>query len=124
MVTPGLKTNFQQSWAGGGCWVGCATIWNWLFEANALEVVVHRYQYNFFGKTANVAALLAGKARTKLGEDMGLIEEGDLRFRWIVDFPMYEWNEHERGIDVSNISFSMPWGGFVALPAMAVEKKD
>ena len=66
---------------------------------------------------AHDAAILAGKARIKLGEDMGLIEEGDFRFCWIVDFPMYEWNERERRIDFSHNPFSMPQGGLEALAA-------
>ena len=63
------------------------------------------------------AALLAGKARSKLGEDLGLIEEGEFRFCWIVDFPLYEWNEAEQRIDFSHNPFSMPQGGLAALGA-------
>ena len=39
---------------------------------------------------------LAGQARTRLGRDLGLINESEFRFCWIVDFPMYEWNEDEK----------------------------
>ena len=48
---------------------------------------------------------------------MGLIEEGEFRFCWIVDFPLYEWNEAERRIDFSHNPFSMPQGGLAALAA-------
>ncbi len=65
------------------------------------------------------AALLAGKARTKVGQDLELIETGEYRFCWIVDFPMYEFSETERRIDFSHNPFSMPQGGLEAL-----ESKD
>ncbi len=65
------------------------------------------------------AALLAGKARTRVGQDLGLIEGGEYRFCWIVDFPMYEFSETERRIDFSHNPFSMPQGGLEAL-----ENKD
>jgi len=54
------------------------------------------------------AAELAGKARTKLGNELQLIREGAFEFCWIVDFPMYEWNETEKRIDFSHNPFSMP----------------
>ena len=50
----------------------------------------------------------AGPARTKVGEELGLIEKGRFEFCWIVDFPMYEWNEEEKKIDFSHNPFSMP----------------
>jgi aspartyl-tRNA synthetase len=54
------------------------------------------------------AANLAGYTRTRIGRDLGLINENDFRFCWIVDFPMYEWNEDEKRIDFSHNPFSMP----------------
>jgi aspartyl-tRNA synthetase len=57
----------------------------------------------------------AGSARTKVGQDLGLIEEGEYKFCWIVDFPMYEWNEEEKKVDFSHNPFSMPQGGLAAL---------
>ena len=57
----------------------------------------------------------AGSARTKVGQDLGLIEEGVFKFCWIVDFPMYEWNEDEKKVDFSHNPFSMPQGGLEAL---------
>src|SRR5712671_4386652 len=50
----------------------------------------------------------AGPARNKVGADLGLIEQGRFEFCWIVDFPMYEWNEEEKKIDFSHNPFSMP----------------
>jgi aspartyl-tRNA synthetase len=61
------------------------------------------------------AAKLAGLARTRVGEQLGLIEEGSFRFCWIVDFPMFEFNEEQQKIDFSHNPFSMPQGGMEAL---------
>jgi aspartyl-tRNA synthetase len=61
------------------------------------------------------AAKLAGAARTRVGEQLGLIEDGAFRFCWIVDFPMYEYDEERQKIDFSHNPFSMPQGGLEAL---------
>nr|NUR37832.1 aspartate--tRNA ligase [Sphingomonas sp.] len=65
------------------------------------------------------AAKLAGFARTRVGEQLGLIEQGAFRFCWIVDFPMFEYNEEQQKIDFSHNPFSMPQGEMEAL-----ENKD
>jgi aspartyl-tRNA synthetase len=57
----------------------------------------------------------AGEARTRAGEEMNLIAKDRFDFCWIVDFPMYEWNEDEKKIDFSHNPFSMPQGGLEAL---------
>jgi len=54
------------------------------------------------------AANLAGMARTRIGRELNLIPQDEFRFCWIVDFPMYEWNEEEKKIDFSHNPFSMP----------------
>jgi aspartyl-tRNA synthetase len=59
------------------------------------------------GKPA-AAARLAGAARTRIGEELGLVAKDRFEFCWIVDFPMYEWNEEEKKIDFSHNPFSMP----------------
>ncbi|MFI4948140.1 MAG: aspartate--tRNA ligase, partial [Alphaproteobacteria bacterium] len=61
------------------------------------------------------AERLAGAARTRVGHELGLIEEGTFRFCWIVDFPMYERNEESGEIEFSHNPFSMPQGGLEAL---------
>ncbi len=61
------------------------------------------------------AAKLAGAARTRIGEQLGLIEEGTFRFCWIVDFPMFEYNDEQKKIDFSHNPFSMPQGEMEAL---------
>src|SRR6478736_3555880 len=66
------------------------------------------------GKEAE-AAKLAGLARTRVGEQLGLIEQGAFRFCWIVDFPMFEYNDDQKKIDFSHNPFSMPQGEMEAL---------
>jgi aspartyl-tRNA synthetase len=67
----------------------------------------------------------AGLARTRVGEELGLIAKDKFEFCWIVDFPMYEWNEEEKKIDFSHNPFSMPNMGveeFLALDPNDHEK--
>ncbi len=66
------------------------------------------------GKQAD-AARLAGLARTRVGEELGLIEANVFRFCWIVDFPMFEWDEDNKKVDFSHNPFSMPQGELAAL---------
>jgi aspartyl-tRNA synthetase len=70
------------------------------------------------GKEAQ-AAKLAGLARTRVGEQLGLIDQKRFEFCWIVDFPMFEYDEDNKKIDFSHNPFSMPQGGLEAL-----ESKD
>ena len=64
---------------------------------------------------ADKAAKLAGAARIRIGNDLGICEKDAFELCWIVDFPMYEWNEEEKKIDFSHNPFSMPQGGLEAL---------
>lgn len=64
------------------------------------------------------AARLAGQARTRIGTELGLIDEGRFEFCWIVDFPMYEYDEQEKKIVFSHNPFSMPQGEMEALETM------
>ncbi|AMJ63479.1 aspartate--tRNA ligase [Bosea sp. PAMC 26642] len=57
----------------------------------------------------------AGAARNKVGSELGLIDENAFAFAWIVDFPMYEYNEDEKRVDFSHNPFSMPQGGLDSL---------
>ncbi len=61
------------------------------------------------------AAPFAGLARTKIGEEMDVIEKNTFKFCWIVDFPMYEINDRTGKLDFSHNPFSMPQGGLKAL---------
>jgi aspartyl-tRNA synthetase len=53
------------------------------------------------------AASLAGKARNRIGDELGLGDKNQFAFCWITDFPQYEWNEDEKKIDFSHNPFSM-----------------
>jgi aspartyl-tRNA synthetase len=66
------------------------------------------------GKEAD-ASKLAGLARTRVGEQLDLLERDAFRFCWIVDFPMFEFNEEQKKIDFSHNPFSMPQGEMEAL---------
>ncbi|MFC0283238.1 aspartate--tRNA ligase [Camelimonas abortus] len=57
----------------------------------------------------------AGMARTRVGEELKLVDHDRFELAWIVDFPFYEWNEDEKKIDFSHNPFSMPQGGLEAL---------
>ena len=78
----------------------------------------------FSAGSKNDAYKLAGAARTKVGEDLGLKEEGVFKFCWIVDFPMYEYDEDNKKVDFSHNPFSMPQGGLEALEAADTDEKQ
>ena len=59
-----------------------------------------------------------GLIRTKLGQDLSLIEQGVFKFCWIVDFPMYEIGEESGELEFCHNPFSMPQGGMKALCEM------
>jgi aspartyl-tRNA synthetase len=61
------------------------------------------------------AAKLAGQARIRIGDELDICEKNIFRFCWIVDFPMFEWNEDDKKVDFSHNPFSMPQGGLEAL---------
>ena len=61
------------------------------------------------------AEKFAGPVRTRLGDELDLLEKDAFRFCWIVDFPMYECNEETGQIEFSHNPFSMPQGGLEAL---------
>ena len=66
------------------------------------------------GKEAQ-AAKLAGLARTRVAEQLGLIDDKRFEFCWIVDFPMFEYDEDNKKVDFSHNPFSMPQGELEAL---------
>ena len=61
------------------------------------------------------AAKLAGAARTRVAEQLGLIDPNCFEFCWIVDFPMFEYDEDAKKVDFSHNPFSMPQGELEAL---------
>jgi aspartyl-tRNA synthetase len=69
----------------------------------------------FVCHTEKQANRIAGEVRDKLGQELNLIEKDCYCFCWIVDYPMYEWDEEKRKIIFSHNPFSMPQGGLEAL---------
>jgi aspartyl-tRNA synthetase len=57
----------------------------------------------------------AGDARTRVGEDLDLVDRDRFALCWIVDFPFFEWNEEEKRVDFGHNPFTMPRGGLGAL---------
>ena len=73
----------------------------------------------FIADEFHKAQKIAGLVRIELGKRLDLIEKDVYKFCFIVDFPMYEYNEDEQKIDFNHNPFSMPQGGMEAL-----ENKD
>lgn len=73
----------------------------------------------FVADEFKMAQKIAGMVRIELGKRLDLIEKNVYKFCFIVDFPMYEYNEEEGKIDFNHNPFSMPQGGKKAL-----EEKD
>lgn len=74
----------------------------------------------FFGADSwEIVCRSLGAVRSKAAQLLGAIDGSKAAWAWIVDFPMYEWNEKEGKIDFSHNPFSMPQGGLDAL-----ERKD
>jgi aspartyl-tRNA synthetase len=66
------------------------------------------------GADARKACVSLGAVRTQLGKDLKLAAERDFRFCWIIDFPLFEWNEEEKKWDPAHHMFTMPQERFVA----------
>ena len=64
------------------------------------------------------AAKLAGVARTRIGQELDVIEKNTFKFCWIVDFPMYEFDDVEQKVIFSHNPFSMPQGEMESLMTM------
>ncbi|MBD3315523.1 MAG: aspartate--tRNA ligase [Chitinivibrionales bacterium] len=69
----------------------------------------------FVAASETEAARIGGDLRVKIANDVGLVEENAFRFCWVVDFPMFEWDEERKCISFSHNPFSMPQGGMEAL---------
>ncbi len=69
----------------------------------------------FVCDTEAKAAKLAGRARLRIGEEMGVVEKGRFEFCWIVDMPMYERDDKTGKLEFGHNPFSMPKGGLAAL---------
>ncbi|MBL4854034.1 MAG: aspartate--tRNA ligase [Robiginitomaculum sp.] len=69
------------------------------------------------------AVRLTGAARAEIGRQLDMIAKGVFKFCWIVDFPMFEWDEDNKKIDFSHNPFSMPQGGMEVLEAADTDAK-
>jgi aspartyl-tRNA synthetase len=77
----------------------------------------------FFSAGEKTKALtLAGKARLRIGDELGICDKDQFAFCWITDFPMYEWNEEDKKIDFSHNPFSMP--NYDAAAFLALDSAD
>ena len=68
----------------------------------------------FIADNEKRATELAGQIRTELAKRLDLIDNSKFEFCWIIDFPMFEMDEHDQ-IQFSHNPFSMPQGGLEAL---------
>ncbi len=62
----------------------------------------------FSSDKTNEAERISGIVRQKLGKDLNLIDDKKFEFCWIIDYPMYQYDEKEKKIDFSHNPFSMP----------------
>ena len=68
----------------------------------------------FISEVPGVVETLSGQIRDELGKRLGLIDNNVFKFCWIIDFPMFELDEHGK-VSFSHNPFSMPQGGLEAL---------
>ena len=73
----------------------------------------------FVAGDPNQFARFAALARNHIGKELGLVDESRFELCWVIDYPMFEWNEDEKRVDFSHNPFSMPQGELAAL-----ESKD
>jgi len=75
----------------------------------------------FLGGKPKAFEAVAGRARTVIGDELGLTEKDQFAFAWIVDFPIYERDEETGRVDFEHNPFSMPQGGMEALSGDPLE---
>ncbi len=112
---PGLGYIFWREGEEGGAGPIAKNIGPERAEAIKKQMNLKTGDACFFVAGKPVALKFAGLARDKIGRELNLIDENKFEFCWIVDFPMYEYNEEEKKIDFSHNPFSMPQGGLEAL---------
>jgi len=84
------------------------------FSAEQLDALVRRFGANdgdlllFVADKEAVVCQALGELRVRLGADLGLYGPGELCFLWVVDFPMFGWNEEEKRCDPLHHPFTMP----------------
>ena len=68
----------------------------------------------FVADKYKIACMALGAVRSKLGKDLGLLNPAEFKFVWIVDFPLFEWNEEENKWDPAHHMFSAPQEKYIA----------
>ena len=68
----------------------------------------------FVADKYKIACMALGAVRGKLGKDLGLLNPAEFKFAWIVDFPLFEWNEEENKWDPAHHMFSAPQEKYLA----------
>lgn len=68
----------------------------------------------FVADKYKIACTALGAVRSKLGKDLGLLNPAEFKFAWIVDFPLFEWNEEENKWDPAHHMFSAPQEKYIA----------
>ena len=66
---------------------------------------------------------VAAKARVLIGEELKITDEDQFALAWIVDFPMFEWDEENKKVEFGHNPFSMPQGGLEALEAAGTDEE-
>ncbi len=67
---------------------------------------------------------VAGRARNVIAEELDLVNKDRFEFCWIVDFPMYEWDQENKKVEFGHNPFSMPRGGLEALEAATTDAQQ
>ncbi|UTY28622.1 aspartate--tRNA ligase [Treponema putidum] len=68
----------------------------------------------FVADKYKIACTALGAVRSKLGKDLGLLNPAEFKFVWVVDFPLFEWNEEENKWDPAHHMFSAPQEKYIA----------
>ena len=112
MQMPGLGYARLKEAEGGGVDSQDPVLKN--FKPDHLKVLLEKMGLGagdgifFSAGKKNEAYKLAGAARNKVAADLDMIPEGVFKFCWVIDYPMYEWDEDNKKIDFSHNPFSMP----------------
>ena len=113
---PGLGYIFWRAGEEGGAGPVAKNIGPERAEAIRSELALKEGDAVFFvGGVPARTHRFAGEARNRIADELNLLDKDQFAFCWIVDFPMFEWNEEEKKIDFSHNPFSMPQGGLPAL---------
>ncbi len=62
----------------------------------------------FVADKEDVANACLSKLRSEIGKRLGLIKDGEYKFAWITDFPLFEWNEDEKRYEAMHHPFTAP----------------